>query len=202
MKLNSKIISIIVVLVLVVVGWLIFSSIKDRPLTAKINIEAVPSDLSLTINGNNARQGINKVRPGTYKVVGVRSGFADQSITITVNKGDNKFAGIALLSNSPLTINWYSDHPSDRQKSQDISSRNADITATAATQNVPIIKKLPYLGPGNEFRIDYSFPPGSDPNKPTIVISSSSDGGKQDALAWIKSQGYNTSKLSIVYKGQ
>jgi hypothetical protein len=60
----------------------------------------------------------------------------------------------------------------------------------------PLAQELPYLGAGEEFRIDDSVQTN---NQIVITITAPNPQAQQDALTWITSQGYNPAKLDIKY---
>jgi hypothetical protein len=178
---------------------LVFFIGREQSLSAKIKITAAPSESHITINNKSVESGVNKVHPGTYKVTVSLSGFTTASQTVTVQKGGTASVGLALVSNTYTTSNWYTTHPNDEQIAEGISSNNNDSLAEQSVQNVPLIKQLPFIGPGSEFRIDYGSTPGASATDPTIYITAETTEAQQDALTWITSQGYNPAKLHIVY---
>lgn len=66
-------------------------------------------------------------------------------------------------------------------------------------KNNGLLKFLPFVGGGLSFKVDYRIT--YEVNQPyiTITITSPSTTGRQEALAWIRSLGYNPSKYNIQY---
>jgi len=62
-----------------------------------------------------------------------------------------------------------------------------------------LVQLLPFIGPGFEYRIDYTVDYSSGADIPIIEITGSTPQAQQDGLSWIKSQGYDTSGLKITY---
>ena len=62
-----------------------------------------------------------------------------------------------------------------------------------------LIQLLPFTGPNFEYQIGYTYLYIDNSVLPEIQIYTTTSQGQQDALSWISSQGYSTSKLDIVY---
>src|SRR5947208_1320808 len=119
-------------------GFIIFSIAKQTSYSAQLTIEVVPGDSRLVVNNKSHSPGIFKVKPGMYTIIVSRSGFATSSMTVQVNKKDNLYEGIALVSNSPLTANWYLTHTKDEQRAEALSSKNFDSTSAARAKRLPL----------------------------------------------------------------
>ena len=104
-----------------------------------------------------------------------------------------------MVSNSPSTANWYYNHPSDEKIAEGISSNESTVASQEAVQAVPLIKLLPFTGPDFEYQINYGSKSGSSSPIPVIYITAQSQQAQQDALAWIRSMGYDPSKMTIEY---
>lgn len=196
-----KLIVILLVMgILAVAGYSIMFFTKDRQKTAIIEIEAVPTGVKILINNRGVRNGKSKIEPGSYSITVSRDGFETQNKSFSLKPGEQKYFGFVLKSNSPLTKNWYAEHPKDSSIAEGISSKEFDISTSQAIKDVPLINDLPYLGAGLEFSIDYGAPaPGESADKPAIYITSNTPAGKQEALDWIRRKGYDPNTLSIVY---
>ncbi len=187
------------VLAVLVVGGL--AVVRLGTLSAKLTIEIAPINGSkLMVNGQGRRAGSIRVRPGQIRVSVTRTGFGGFNQTITVAKGDKKYVGIILQPNTPATANWYADHPADNSKAQSISSKSFDNDSQQTLAKAPLIKELPFLAAGSEFRIDYGVnPDDTSGNSPVIYITAPNATARADALTWIKYQGYNSSDYKIIY---
>ena len=62
-----------------------------------------------------------------------------------------------------------------------------------------LLQLLPFNGPNFEYRVNYTINYSSNTDTVVIEITGPTLQSQQDALAWIKSQGYNTAKLDINY---
>lgn len=196
-----RLVSAVVALIVIIAGVAIYSAVHSKRLSATIETEIVPSGSTLVLNGKGIRSGDVRVKPGQYQLIGKHPGFADAKYDIAVKKGEKKYVGIILLSNSKDTANWYATHPEDRKKAEGISSKNFDASSSQNVADSPFILKLPFIAPGQEFRIDYGAPNGQSGGKSVIYIQAQSDEARADALTWIKGQGFDPSKMFIVYTG-
>ena len=195
---RKQLIGLMIGLAAVLILFIVLIS-HQQSLSATINITAVPGSSEITINGNAAKQGINKVQPGAKKVIVSFNGFAAQTQSFSIGAGGSKTINVVLSSNSPATANWYLTHPKDEQTAEGISSRSNDALAQQSLKNAPLIKLLPFVSGGLEFRVDYGSQPGASANKPTIYITAPTPEGQQAGLAWIKSIGYDPSNYDIQY---
>src|SRR5437016_4413137 len=93
-------------------GWY---TLREHSFSAAISVQATPLSSVITLNGRSARQGVNKVRPGTYKILVIHEGFSDYASVINVARGNNKYVGAILEPSSSATSTWYSTHPTDQK---------------------------------------------------------------------------------------
>lgn len=198
---NKKIISILISLIVVaVLGMGVFWVIQSRQRTASVTIEVVPTGSTITINSKKTRQGLQKIKPQTVTVTAEKDGFETYSQTFVLNKGSKGYFGIALTPNSPSTENWYREHPEDQQLAESISSQETDRTATALDYSAPIVKALPFIGPGFQFKIDYgTLNPDGSMDRPVIFIRAISPEGREAALDWIRNRGFDVSDYKIIF---
>ena len=185
----------------VIAGLIFLLSKHTASQVARINVAVSPASAVITINGQPAKSGENSVTAtGSFEVVAKKSGFASISQFVTVKRGDNTYVGLILTPNGSATANWFYEHPSDEQISSEIISKQYDISSNQSAQSVPLIKKLPYLGTGLLYRVDYGVDPNhSSSTTPAIYITANTPQGRQNALYWITSEGYDLSQLKIVF---
>ena len=178
-------------------GTLIGYVSHERSLSAALTITAVPAVSHIRINGQGAKQGVNKVRPGSKEIEVTMPGFSPVVQTISVQKGDKKAVSIVLSSNSSQTANWYFTHPADEKTAEGLSSRANDAISKQLAQTSPLIKLLPFVAGGLAFRVDYGNQPGTNAGLPLIFITAQTPQTQQAGLDWIKSLGYDLSDYKI-----
>lgn len=197
MKYQKTIIVLSILAAVLIVTLFLYSYITSRGKTAIVEIEVAPISSSLKANDQKINAGTVKLKPGKYTITAERTGFAKQSETVELIEGENDYIGFILESNSPDTANWYSENPEDQQMIEKISSKKFDQTSEDSTKEFPILTQLPFIGPGFSYQIDYG-PVNSD-NKLELAITITSEESKQDALDWIKNEGYNPDDYAISY---
>jgi hypothetical protein len=193
---KRKLLLAVAIVCIFLLGALLVST--DRRLTA-LTLQVSPTISKITLDGKSVKVGTFGVSPGTHKVVASYPGFTTQSKTFTNQSGATAYVGIALLPDSTATSDWYTTHPDDQKVLEEISGKSFDATSQQITQTAPLIKELPYIGPGLEFRVDYGNGTGANSSKIIIYITAPDQPSQQDALTWIKGQGFNPSKLDIQY---
>ena len=199
---NKKIL-LLIALVFISAGALIFyglyQSSKNKELTASIALEVVPDGAKSTINGRGVREGTTKLKPGVAEIIISKKGFETIKQTVVLKDGEYRYFGFVLVSNSASTADWYDKHPEDAKRAENLSSQNYDKVSADDAQQTPFIMELPFVSSDERFRIDYGQGEAGD-NRIIIYISSNTQEARNEALLWIKSVGYDPSKLNIVYR--
>lgn len=114
---------------------------------------------------------------GGYKYCGLQDGTENGYVLCVKNPDDKSFA-------------LYIDRSRDNTDSLD--KKLLDLQGNA------LVKKLPYIGAGFEYRLDYGPPLSSDPAQPILYIQAKTAQGQKDALDWIHYGGYDISKFRVV----
>lgn len=196
---KGKIIALALIPLLVLLGFVISSIMRNSIYSASLNIEVTPTDSIISTNGKNVKEGVTKVKPGEVEIIVRRDGFEEEIKKVNAIKNELTYVGIVLLPNSDSTLGWYNKHPEDLKKTEGISSKSFDESSKKAVRNLPFILKLPYLGPGLGYRIDYGGGAGEN-SKPVIYIKAKTEEDRLDALNWIKNQGVNPDTLQIIFQ--
>ena len=115
-----------------------------------------------------------RLKPGSYQLIASK----EQS-QITKN--------FTITNKSLTTLNVGNVPVANQVSSGSVNAANS------------LINNLPFLGPASEYRIDYIYTFNNSIATPVITIYATSDQAKQDALAWISSQGINPALLNIRY---
>ncbi len=189
---------IVAALALVLIVISVTRVAHDQVYSAQLNLKIAPTGAKIVVNGASTGPGIVGVKPGTVAITVSRSGFASQTKTLKVAKGQKLTIAMALTSNSPSTKDWYSNNSNDEATLEQVTGQQYNQQSTQSVQQVPLIQQLPYIDPGLTYRIDYGEPLAGT-NVPGIYITAPTTQGQQAALQWIKDQGYDPSTLHIQY---
>lgn len=173
---------------------------QEKPNGTGVTVQVVPNGGVITLNGEAIKEGFHHTAPGKVHIEVSRKGFAPATQDIDVNTGETRFVGIALVPNTVQTANWYDTHPKDKVEAEGLSSQSYDDISRYNAQKQPFITDLPYVGPADEYRIDYGPDLSGKSTEQVIYITSAAQLGRDDALGWIRSQGYDPTKMTIVYK--
>jgi len=181
---------------------IIFATIQSAKNIGKlpITINVTPDDSQLVIDKKiKVKAGDLRLKPGNHVVTMSRPGFASQTSHIVVSKNSLSFR-FALHPNSLEGAQWLEQHSAQAREGEAVSSQQFDKNVDSSIAVTPLIKYLPFID--NEYRIDYgaSIQKPNDPSASAIIISSSSENGKQDALSWIRFKGYDPATLEIIYR--
>ena len=167
--------------------------------TAYINVTAAPSTSSVTLNGKPGQLGVNQVVPGNYTVIISHSGFASVSKTVAAVKGQDVSVAFALTPNNNATANWYSTHPQDATIAQHITDPQYSSAPSNPKTPASLESLLPYQIGGDYPFVIVQDPDTDDPTNPLYYIEADSPTAQQNALTWLKNQGYDPSKLDLRY---
>lgn len=200
MSSETKIVLLSAILICAVVGALLAIFV---PRSGKVGIKIVvlPPDSTLTIDGKRSHAGTIYLTKTTHTLTASRQYF--NTVSQKINVATYNPSQTVYMNPSPdsdQAIQYLKDHPDVQAKRE---AAAGDIAGRAQDQlnKDEILKHLPYTGPGFEYEVDYGAtgqPDGSQ--KVTLYIQANTDQAKQDALAWIKSQGSNPDKFTIVYQ--
>ncbi len=202
-RIIRRLLIVIGLAVILFIGWQVFLLVRHRGM-GKLVVQSAPSDLRLVLGSkvvnNNATL---YVTPGTYSWTATRAHFGTRNGTITVKKGSGNQPLIVFLEPSDAAGTQYlKDHPEEARKIEGLVGARTEQVSQQAQDAQPLIKQLPFIGPAFEYRIDYGTTPANAKykNQPGIYIGADSDQGKQDALDWIKAQGFDPNRMNIVYQ--
>jgi hypothetical protein len=122
----------------------------------KIEVQAIPSDSQIYVDGKAVSAGTLYVSPGKHTLEATREYFTKH--TKTINTGAVQHGSIIYLlpePNSPKADQWLAEHPEEARTRESIV---ADITTKSQTdllRKYPILSKLPVYN--SHYRIDYDL---------------------------------------------
>ena len=194
---NKRIISILIFLsslIILTYGIVIYTS---RINMVPIFLLVSPNKAEITVeNKKIIGSQIIYLKPGTYDFKAFRDGFKSETIHVEVKK--NKPLRI-VFSLTPTTQEAIKELKSSSSKSAEIDKITTDklVNEQKALEDAnPIIKKLPIKN------LIYSIGYRVDPNIPNgiIVEIDTIEGYRNAAINKIKEQGFDPSKLNIVFR--
>lgn len=186
---------IIVLLVFALLVTFLLTIAISRIGKTKVNIEIIPKDSSLYIDGKKSSPGDNYLKPGKHTFEAKKSGFTNDKVVLRV---ENESLEIGLIPEpkSEEAIDWLNKNPEIQLKREAIGAKMSSLLGGYVEDNTPIINDLPYTDVDGPFTIDY----GSTPNRlygSFIEITDSTPLGREAAISWIKSQGYDPTDIDI-----
>ena len=187
---------VVVILVVVIGGYLVFRGGSQ----SKLTIQSIPNDLTLTLDGRQiVANGEVKVKSGEHTLTASRDGFQSYTQTLTAKGGDPLTVKMFLYSNGPAGRTWVQNNPEQALEAEAEAGRRFDEIQKRLQAKYPVMRELPYIGPG--FKATYQASK-SDPDNPEAIslkIQLFSPEGKVKALQWIEGHGYDPDTLDIIY---
>lgn len=189
----------ILALVIVVVAAAITFAVLHK--SSNVQLALSPSVANLRLdNVKTVRGPAFYATPGAHSLAASFPGFGSKTVTFTVTKGKSTKLTLVLPVTGVEGRQWLIDHPDEQKKLETIVSSGYGKSGAARAEANPIIKLLPYVGPGSTYRIDFDAPSDGQPDSAiTLQITYYTATGKQEALEWITKEGYNPSSFKITY---
>lgn len=165
---------------------------------AKVDIQVIPDDASVTLDGKGIKSGDKYIEPGTHEFTAAKSGFETTRLSITVKAKDKRDVILLPAPVSAEAKKWLSDHPGIQRQREALEAKNILYIQQAIKANYPIINDLPL--DTLHYQIDYGqskkYP--DDPTKIALFITASPV-YRDMAMHWIKFKGYDPAKFEIIY---
>lgn len=195
----SKKIKLFIIFVILLLAAATFQFIDKKP--PNVELTLAPSVAKVVVdNSKTIKQGKFYLAPGHHTLSVTMKGFADRKIDFDTT--DSKIIKLVsvLVPNSPVGDKWLTDHPDESLRREGLGGQQFDQQASDLSKNMPLVSKLPFID--QFYRVDYGVSQISpnDSTQAAIYITYYSDTGKQQALDWLKFQGYDPAKLEIIYK--
>ncbi len=192
-----------------ILAWNVALFISRRGLD-KIEVYAIPSDSTVTLDGDKVSQGSIYVSPGNHLLEASRTYFTKDVTTINTTTEDTSDP-LYLLPN-PSTSGaqqWLADHPKEQVKREGILSKIVAAEQKKLQQKYPFIKELPVYN--SHYRIDYSLDDSNqiqfsvtlyailnNPSQRTQYLSQLHN-YKAEALQYLEKNGIDTSSADISF---
>ena len=185
------------ILGLVTVGSLAvlgLSRIDNNPHEHQVVIRVMPEDATVTIDNAPVRAGRINVKKGLHTFVAKKEGF--RSDTIRRNIWDDTSITLLPSPKSPGAKKW-ADDPEISGLRESLGGEKAAESGSDFYRENPIARILPHFDINGPYTIDMLSATDRPPNGIYILVSNSTPEGRQSALEWIESQGYDLATLDI-----
>lgn len=167
---------------------------------ATIQVEFTPKSSLASLNGKRISFGNHRIQPGNYEIIIEKQGFTTQTKRVAVKKDMTSYVGVVMQSNSPDTSNWYETHPEDMMLIERISSNEFNESTKNVTKDHPLLTSLPFTAPGFSFSVTSSQI--DEKGEPIILIKYFTPQDRDDAVTWIRANGFNPDNMNIVYESE
>jgi hypothetical protein len=200
---NRKNIIITLIALILVVG---FGIVIKNSITGPVGylaLQKAPNSMTVYIDGQKQaiKDGEDIAVPvGTHKLKGTRTDFQEKEVTITIKEGKTLDYTLLLDPLNAVGTQYLIDHPDDAALYSAQSSHEVDKAVQSMVERFPMTQVLPMFDP--QWRIDY----GGSPNHPddnsmaAIFVYAATPAGRQNALDWMRQQGYDPSDYQIIFE--
>jgi hypothetical protein len=202
---KKKLLLILVTVALLAVSPFIAWQIYTKGKT-KLTVNVAPRDAKISLNDSSIKIGANYVKPGDYTITISRNGFETYSQSISIKASEPLAISKLLSASSTEGTTYEKQHVEEFSRVADIIDEeeytyNAYSNTEWTEQNYPLLVSLPvYMS--SLFSIEYGqsekYP--NDPSKKAVIIYADTPDGKQSALMYIYSMGFDPSDYEILFK--
>jgi hypothetical protein len=189
-------------------GWLVWMLVKD---TGKVKAEVVvvPSDATLTINGQAARAGTIAFTPGKYKLTVSRQHFGSVSKELDTSKVKPGVPFYLIAEpNTPEAESYMAQHPEEVALLETASGAEFTASQELLLEKYPYLPDFPYRA--IDYRIDYEVDKNKNitliatlnvvsPPDQTSAYQKEIDQYKAEVVEFLKSKGVDLNKVPVTY---
>jgi len=196
MRNKNILLGVIAAAVVILVVVIALSSHKS----SNISLIVSPAAATAKLDGERTVQpGEFYVTPGKHTIDASFNGFSQTHVSFTAGSSGIQKVYVILQPSSQAGYDYLTNHPGDQKTREGYGGQHFSAQANDLATNNPIIKYLPFIGPGSAaFKIDYSFPKNGS-NKVTVIVTYYTDAGKTYALNWLHGKGYDTSSPNLLF---
>jgi hypothetical protein len=192
LKLAAIIIGVIVVVASVYYAIVAFTH-NDK---MAVVIMTAPNDATVTLNGQDEKNGTIYLKPGDYKLKVSKDGFSTYEDTVNINH-DQQVVTAELEAISDAAKKFVNDHANQFTDLEGRAGEEANRNGEAYTNENPIIAALPY--DDMFYTIGYEADP-ADPYHKVIVTIDADAGHRNAAVQQIRDLGFNPTELKIKFR--
>ena len=203
MSKKSKLITIIVAAILLILTISLVGIFVNSKKTATLEILVAPASSEIKIGNSTYKNGTHSFIPGTYPVEIKKDGFDTYAGEITIKEGEGNHL-YHYLNQSDGSLTWYLNHKNDSMILNSIGDREAEIEASNYAKKDPILKITPYYDENNNhFQLVAEEKDGAI--KVTANLNTCTDDLKAKYITEVQKhlekQGINPADYDITYKG-
>lgn len=162
----------------------------------KVQISIAPSVATITLDNKPVNNGVFYLKSGSHRLVASYPNFSTESKNFSASDQDLAAISISLNPLNQKAEDFLKANPVYQLQREAVGGQ--ELSGRALVNSTPIIKLLPRTSIDDYYRIDYESSP-SDKTRARLLISNSSPNGRQNALQWIKQQGYDPAELEIIF---
>lgn len=197
MSRERKIITIIIGIVVVIVAWVIFQVVSNIG-KGTVEMKRAPSNMTFTVDGKKQDNLEFRLSSGEHTLKGTAEGFSEQTKKITVKSGETLKTDMLLNPSDYRGENWLNDHPEEAGLYSAKSSEQFDKDSAIMTEDNPIVLRLPLYGPGWSISYGHSLKYADRDGAIGIYVWGSTPDLRQEALRWIRENGFDPSDMEII----
>ena len=184
-----------VIALAVVCTYLVLRGSTEHTLT----VRSVPSDLTLTLDGRQIdANGDLEVDEDKHILVAERRGFETHTQTIEVDQDSS--IKVYLFSNSAEGRSREREYPAETLETEAEVGRRYDELDRRLQTKYPILRELPYIGPGFTINQGISKAHPDDPERLAFYLHITDPEGTQRALDYLTGHGYDPATLELIYR--
>lgn len=168
----------------------------ERAGKVAVQIDFVPTDSNVTINGERLSRGTAYLAPGEYHVRGDKDGFSSFEQTFLVNEA----RAIIALSLQPISDEakeWAERHEKDYGRIDSHGAQLARLSGKFFHEQNPIARHLPYRS--LIYSIGYKADPTDPINRGIIIVIDAPEPYRQAALNKIRNLGFDPTDFTIEF---
>jgi len=186
-------VTFIVLIVLVFVGYFIYTSITRSGKLA-VEINAVPSDAKITMNGTEVSNGTIYLKPGYYEVKGTKDGFAEFKNEINIET-NGQVVSVPMIAESDAAKTWANENEQEYLDLESEAGVEAQQQGEIFAKKNPIVSLLPYES--FLYTIGYRADNSDKTGNSIILEISAAEGYRQQAIYQLRQWGYDPTNFKI-----
>lgn len=188
---------IIGAIIALIVGWVIIQAISSYN-KGTLEMQRAPSNMTFTVDGKPQKALSFKLSAGEHTIQGTSPGFATTTEKITIKRGETLKKDLLLVPSDYRGETWLQEHPDEAGLYSAKSSEQFDKDSEAMVDDNPIVLQLPQYGPGWTITYGSSVKYPNKTGAVAIHIWGSDPDMRQEALRWMRENGFDPSDMEII----